>query len=274
MKIHLLAIDLDGTLLNTAKRITQPTAAAIAAARKAGVRVVLASARPPRTVLPYYAQLELDAPMINYNGALVFDPPSSRVLMHRPVPAKVARGIAVLAREQYADVLVSAEILDRWYTDRVDSAYLTETARLYKPDLIAPMDRWLSEAVTKLLLLGEPARLAELIGPIHKHFTHQVSVVQTEEFLLQIMHATVSKLQALRVVAAELGVTREQVMAIGDNANDVGMLSWAGTSAAMANATREALAAADFITDHNDADGVAEAIQKAIFDGRHQTRRM
>ena len=133
------------------------------------------------------------------------------------------------------------------------------------------MDQWLSEAVTKLLLLGDPNRLEGLIGPIHRDFTHQVSVLQTEEYLIQIMHATVSKVQALRVVAGELGVTREQVMAIGDNANDVGMLQWAGTSAAMANATREALAAADFITDHNDADGVAEAIEKVILSERPPT---
>ena len=268
MKIHLLAIDLDGTLLNSAKRIGAATVKAIAAARReARVRVVLASARPPRSVAPFYRQLDLDTPMINYNGALVYDPPSARVLMHRPLPLKTAKRIVELARHWYSDVLVSAEVLDRWYTDRVDGEYQTETAGLFKPDMVAPLGEWLNQALTKLLLLGDPSRLAGLAGRIRKEFLHQVSIVQTDEYLLQIMHATVSKVQALRTVAAELGVTREGVMAIGDNANDVGMLQWAGVSAAMANATPEAIAAADFVTKHNDADGVAEAIRKVILNG-------
>jgi hypothetical protein len=94
-----------------------------------------------------------------------------------------------------------------------------------------------------------------------------VSVVQTEGFLLQIMHATVSKEQALRVVAAELGVAREKVMAIGDNANDVGMIKWAGVGVAMSNAAPDALAAADYVTDHHDADGAAKAVRQIVVRG-------
>ena len=93
-----------------------------------------------------------------------------------------------------------------------------------------------------------------------------VEVVQDD--LLQITHATVSKAQALRTVAAEMTVQREQVMAIGDNANDVGMLRWAGIGVAMANACPAALAAADFVTDSHDADGAANAIRRIILEGK------
>lgn len=264
MRIQLLAIDIDGTLLTSAKRISENTVNAIAIARGKGVHVVLASARPPRTVLPFYRQLQLDTPMINYNGALVYDVSSNRVLMHRPIGPKAAMRIIELARLVYPDVLVSAEILDRWYTDKVDHTYLTETGKLYRPDVVGPVTDWLTQSVTKLLLLGDPAMLENVAVAVRKEYLHQVSIVQTDEYLLQIMHATASKTQALRVVAAELGVNREQVMAIGDNANDVGMLTWAGVGVAMANAVPAALQAADFITDHNDADGVAEAIHKLI----------
>jgi Cof subfamily protein (haloacid dehalogenase superfamily) len=265
MKIHLVAIDIDGTLLNSSKQISDNTVKAIATARlRLGTHVVLASARPPRTVMPFYRQLELDTPMINYNGALVYDVSSSRVLLHRPIGPKAARRIADLARAVYPEVLVSAEILDHWYTDKIDHSYLTETGKLYRPDVVAPLDEWLTQPVTKLLLLGEPDLLAAVAPVVRKEFLHQVSIVQTDEYLLQVMHATASKTQALRVVAAELGVNREQVMAIGDNANDVGMLSWAGVGVAMANAVPSALQAADFVTDHNDADGVAEAFRKFV----------
>jgi Cof subfamily protein (haloacid dehalogenase superfamily) len=271
-KIHLVAIDLDGTLLNSAKQITETTAAILRAARRqAGVHVVLASARPPRSVMPFYTLLDLDSPMINYNGALVYDPPSRRILMHRPISVKVAREIITIARMLYPEVLVSAEVLDRWYTDRVDVVYLkdntTETARTFRPDLVAPVDEWLTEELTKVLLLGDPGRLKGIAAAVRERFLHQLSILQTDEYLLQIMHATVSKAQALKVVAGELSVPREQVMAIGDNANDVGMLQWAGVGVAMGNATPEVLAVADYVTGHHDADGAAKAIRRIILEG-------
>lgn len=268
MKIRLVAIDLDGTLLNSAKEITDTSAAILRAAREeAGVQVVLASARPPRSVLPFYRLLGLSSPMINYNGALVFDPVSQRVVMHKPIPAKVVQGIVTLARGMYGEVLVSAEVMDRWYTDRFDPAYNSETGRLFPPDVVEPIDAWSDQSMTKLLLLGEPKRLQDISAAIQGEFARQVGVVQTEPYMLQIMHSTVSKAQALRVVAAEMGIEREQVMAIGDNANDVGMLRWAAVGVAMANAPWEVVAVADYVTDHHDADGAAHAIRRIILQG-------
>jgi 5-amino-6-(5-phospho-D-ribitylamino)uracil phosphatase len=273
-KIRLLALDLDGTLLTSTKTISPPTVEALrAATRDAGVRVVLASARPPRTVLPFYEQLGLDTPMINYNGALVYDPRSRRVVMHLPIPLKTAREIVRLARRLHRDVLVSAEILDRWYTDRLDKRYLTETAKLMGPDQVAPMGKWLTEPVTKLLFLAGADRITELGRRIAEALPHQVSMVQTEGHLLQVMHVTVSKAQALRCVAAELCVARENVMAIGDNANDVGMLQWAAIGVAVGNATPEVKAVARLVTAGNDEDGVAQAVRQLILvHRRHRSR--
>jgi len=268
MKIHMVAIDLDGTLLNSSKEITQTTAEILRTARsEAGVKIVLATARPPRSVRPFYDLLDLDTPMINYNGALVLDPADGRVLMHRPIPVKNCRGIIRLAREIYPEVLVSAEIMDRWLTDRLDPAYNTETGLLFSPDVVAPIDDWINQSMTKLLLLGHSERLKDVAAAVRQRFTHQVAMVQTENYMLQIMHATVSKAQALRVVAAEMHLRRGQVMAIGDNANDVGMLQWAGVAVAMANAAPEALAAADHVADHHDADGAAHAVRQLILEG-------
>jgi hypothetical protein len=274
MKIHMVAIDLDGTLLNSDKEITQTTATILRAAREqAGVKIVLATARPPRSVMPFYDLLGLDTPMINYNGALVLDPTRRHVLMHRPIPAKICRGIIQLARQVYPEVLVSAEVMDHWFTDRFDPAYNTETGRLFAPDTVAPVESWADQSMTKLLFLGQPPRLPEIAEAVHREFPHQVTIVQTEDYMLQIMHATVSKAQALRVVAAEMHVRRNQVMAIGDNANDVGMLQWAGIAVAMANAAPQALAVADHVADHHDADGAAHAIRQIILEGLEPNRR-
>ncbi|MFA6134635.1 MAG: Cof-type HAD-IIB family hydrolase [Phycisphaerae bacterium] len=267
--IHLVAIDLDGTLLNSSKEITAQTSAILRMARREkGVHIVLATARPPRSVRAYYDALELDSPTINYNGALVLDPPSGLVLLHRPIPARTARRIVATAREKYPQVLVSAEILDKWCTDRLDRHYTTETGKEFEPDVIGPLEQWLVGSVTKLLLLGKSKPLLELGYALLEEFGRQITIVRTDENLLQIMHATVSKAKALRTVAAELGVNRRQVMAIGDQENDIDMIRWAGIGVAMANATPAVQAAADYVTDHHDADGVANAVHRIIIEGK------
>jgi len=264
-KIRLVAIDLDGTLLNSDKEITETTAAIIRAAHKrAGVHVVLASARPPRSVLPFYSLLGLKTPMINYNGALVHEPDTGRTILHRPMEGKIARQIASIAREMQPEVLVSGEILDKWYTDRHENTWLTETGRKFRPDLIAPLNEWMNQPLTKLLLLGQRDWLIKIRKAVRAELPRQTAMAQTEDCLLQLMHPSVGKAAALKTVASELNVEQAETMAIGDNANDAGMLRWAGVGVAMANATPEARRAADYVTDDHDADGAAKAITQLI----------
>ena len=110
-------------------------------------------------------------------------------------------------------------------------------------------------------------RMVEVARAIQKFHGREVGLVQTEPTLLQLTHPQVSKAVALALVARHLGVPREAVMAIGDNANDVGMLQLARIGVAMGNAVPAARAAANFVTDHHDADGAANAIIKLIFNG-------
>jgi len=266
MKIRLVAIDLDGTLLNSAKEITETTARIIRTAREvAGVRVLLATARPPRTVLPFYSLLGLTTPMINYNGALVHEPDTGRIILHRPLEAKLARAIATIAREIYPPVLVSAEVLDNWYTDQAGEDWEGETARLAELSYtVAPMSQWLNQPITRLHLLGPKDWLTKIRLAIKAKLPGQASMAWSETMMLQVMNPSAGKRAALRTVATEMELLAEEVMAIGDNANDAGMLQWAGIGVAMANASPYARKYADYVTDANDADGAARAIEKLI----------
>ncbi len=270
--IQLIALDLDGTLLNSEKQISRATAAILRDAMAQGLDVVLATARPPRSVLPFYSLLGLETPMINYNGALVYQPIETRVVLHKPLDPATARRVVTIARDLVPDIAVSAEILDKWYTDRNDPRYLTETAQNHEPDKVAPLEQFLSRPITKLLLLSEARNINTVRQAIEAALPYQVGLVQTEDYLLQVMNIRASKVQALRTVAAELQVRREQIMAIGDNANDVGMLQWAAIGVAMGNAPGSVQAAADMVTDHNDAEGVARAIHRVIVEGYHPGR--
>src|SRR5690348_9246349 len=87
--IRLVAVDLDGTLLNDSKQVTEQTAGALACLPERDVKVVIASARPPRSVRHIYQSLGLDTLQINYNGALIWDEPNQRAIFHRPLTGKL-----------------------------------------------------------------------------------------------------------------------------------------------------------------------------------------
>src|SRR5438067_1825539 len=115
--IKLIALDLDGTLLSSRKTITPKTHTAIKAVVAAGVKIALATARPPRSVRTYYEALLLDTPTINYNGALIWDEKRRKAVEHVPLDVAAAKRVIAWGRKIYPELLVSVKILDKWYTD-------------------------------------------------------------------------------------------------------------------------------------------------------------
>lgn len=259
--VRLVAIDLDGTLLNDSKKVSDQTVKALACAARRGVKVVIASARPPRSVRHIYNQLELDTWQINYNGALIWDEPAKRVILHRPMSCDLVRRLIGVAREKFSNILISCEILDRWYTDRFDQTYTTETGRLFKPDVVAPLDEFLNQPITKLLLLGETGIIDQLETFLAKA-SRAVTIVRTDPELLQIMDKHVSKAAALQIAADHYQIPLEDVMAIGDAPNDVGIIKIAGIGVAMDNAAEIVKDAADWIAPSNNDHGVHAALVK------------
>jgi len=265
--IRMVAIDVDGTLLDSRKRLGAGTVEAVQAVTEAGVKVVLASARPPRSLDAIHAQLGLKTPTINYNGALVWDPTSDKVLVHRPVEAGLARQVAELARTVDEGVVVSVEVLDQWHTDRVDPALATETAKTHAPDRIAPLDELFDQPVTKLMLLAPPERLAVIHGAVTEAFAEQVGLMVSDAHLLQVVEAGVDKAAAAAWVAKQYGLPAGAVMAIGDAPNDAAMLRWAGLGAAVGNGWDQAIDAADVIGPGHDEDGVAKLLCEWVLSG-------
>ena len=268
MNIKLAAIDLDGTLLDEDRSISQRCLAAIARASRAGVHVVLATARPPRSVRDYHRCCGLRTLTINYNGAMIYDPAREKVIAHEPIAQSLALKVITFARAKMPQVLVSVEIVDQWMTDRLDESFQTEVARAFVPDQIGPLELIITEPVTKLMLLGELESLLVLQQQLSLHFHGQLTIMRADRQLIQIMAPGVSKGAALARVARHYGVAREQVLAIGDAANDLQMLKWAGVAVAVDNADPIIKDAADHVVASNNCDGVAEALERFVLDGR------
>ncbi len=258
--IRLVAIDLDGTLLNSSKQVSEQTARALQCLPQSGVKVVIASARPPRSVRHIYKALRLDTLQINYNGALVWDEPNQRAIFHQPMERKLVRRMIERARDLFEDVLVTCEILDRWYTDGVDPSFTTETGRLFRPDVIAPIESFCVEPITKLLFLGDSKMISRLETAMGMEFEKHVTVIRTDEHLIQIMDKRVSKARSLQRVARHYGIADQQILAIGDAPNDVGMLQISGIAIAMDNAHPRVKQVADWIAPSNDDHGVHAAL--------------
>lgn len=266
--IRLVAIDLDGTLLRSDKGVTRTTTETIAACVKKGIHVVLASARPPRSVKSIHKLLKLDTLSVHYNGALIHDLSRARHVVHTPMEPSLVRQITTAARKFDKHCLVSLEILDRWYTDKHprDTALKLETASMFEPDFIAPLDAFLTVPVTKLMLLAPPRRMLKLQQMLYKKFRGKAAMAVSDDHLLQFMHHEVDKSVALAHVAKTYGVDRKHVMAIGDAPNDAGMIRWAGMGVAVANAWPQVRQIAKAVVSSNDDNGVAEALRKFVLD--------
>jgi 5-amino-6-(5-phospho-D-ribitylamino)uracil phosphatase len=263
-KISLVAIDLDGTLLTDKKAITEHTCNTLATAVNRGVHIVIASARPPRSVRPFHKQLALKTLTINYNGALIWNEIEKKPVEHIPLAPGFVRRVILFARGYFPNVLVSCEVLDKWYTDHHEQTYTTETGRLFKPDLVAPLDQFLNEPITKLMLLGDQALVTHLIELLRKEFSEKCSIVRSDPELIQITHPNATKALALLKVAEHYKVPMEEVMAIGDAENDLTMLQSAALSVAMENAHKKIKHFAHWIAPSNNDHGVAAAIERFV----------
>ena len=259
--IRLIAIDLDGTLLTDDKQVCGSACEALQRAAAKGIKVVIASARPPRSVRAFYHQLGLDTWQINYNGAMIWDERSQKVVSHQPMAGETVLKLVRRARDLHADVQVECEILDRWHTDRRDHRFSTGTGKLFKPDVYADLATICSQPITVFNLLGEPEEIDRIEPILIAEAGVEVEIVRAgDDDLLIGHHPAACKSVALETVAAHYDVPLSQTLAIGDAANDIRMLQMAGYSAAMGNASARVKSAAKWIAPTNADRGVQAAL--------------
>jgi len=262
-RVKAIATDLDRTLIGEDYRLRERTIAAIAAARAAGIHVVIVTGRMFRSARRYCEQAGLDDLVVCYQGAVVADPVSGRFLRHVAIPLESAReAIAAVVREGFG--------LNCYVDDNLYVSTMTEEAHRYADSQQIPIEAvgdlltWLDKPPTKLVVIGEPEALDVLGERLREHFAGRLYVSKSLPFFLELANPEVSKGAGLGFVAEQLGFIAEETVAFGDGENDIELLDWAGYAVAVANADVKALARADFVCPPVTDEGVAQTIEAML----------
>ncbi|GHV96843.1 hydrolase [Lactobacillus nasalidis] len=267
--IKLIALDTDGTLLNSNGKILPSTKAAVAKALQAGIKVVLCSGRPIAGLKHFMDELGITGPdqyAVTLNGAITRDA-DGKMLTADLVNNYFYRKMTAFGKEHH----VPFNIVDP------DSRIITADRDI---DFIELVQAWENTAgmfvrepdelpddfeISKGCFVGNPKMLDEIEPAVRAEFGGDLYVVRADPHFLEVLNPKVSKGNGLQELGEKINIKPEEMMAFGDAGNDISMFETVGLSVCMGNGTDEAKAAADHVTADNDSDGIALAIDKYVF---------
>jgi Cof subfamily protein (haloacid dehalogenase superfamily) len=264
-KIELLAVDLDGTVLDDTFRISARVREALHAAIARGVRVTIATGRPVAVTRPFVQALGVNAPVLAMQGGLIYDFATETALHELTLPHDLGCALAEL-EQAYPAWQVVLYVGDELYVSsiRYDMAFyaaLLGTNLVVRDDLCHALD---GRAPDKVLFIIPPQDAAESLSVLNRLVADRGMVVQSHALFVEVNPRDAHKGAGLARLAADLGILRERVMAIGDQDNDVTMIEWAGVGVCMGNGSPASRAVADWIAPTIGEDGAAVAIERFI----------
>jgi hypothetical protein len=280
LPIRMIAVDIDGTLVGDDLAVRERTRAAMSAAVRHGVHVSLATGRMTTSSVPIARALGLHDPVVGAQGAIVRAMPDSgglaagrlgRLLYHKPLSAELARETIAWCIDHGLDPHVNhlETFIIRADDPRVDdySAFLGGSARLVR-DLRAAVDH----PVTKVIASGEPPRPMSLLSVARAAFAGRAEATVSHPSYLEFVAEGVSKGRAVRWLAHRHAIPLGQVLAIGDQLNDLEMISAVGHGAAMPHAPAAVRAVARYIAQPLAREGVADLVERLVLAGPRSAR--
>jgi len=273
MRYGLLAIDIDGTLVNSRNELTPATRAALARAGRAGIRIVLATGRRYRRTLHLVEPLGIDVPLVTASGALVKDPLDHRTLYRAEFASHTLRSVmALIAACGFEPVLCADTFLEGF--DFYHTAPAAPNAEL--AEYLTVNEVWGREwpglvcdpppEVFAGFAMGTHGQMLELDGLLHARLpgqltTHVLRSPLYKGYMCEFAPAQVTKWSAIRTLAAGWGIGEESICAVGDDVNDIPMIRAAGLGVAMGNALPAVKAAARRIAPCHDDDGLVQVVE-------------
>ncbi|WP_206854560.1 Cof-type HAD-IIB family hydrolase [Candidatus Enterococcus mangumiae] len=266
--IKLIAIDLDGTLLNEEKKISPENKEALTKAKAQGVKIVLCTGRPLAAMAHYLQELGLVEEgdySITFNGGLVQKNDTGEIIEKKAMAVSDIHRLYALSQELDLplDVLSDNVVLQLPSAPRKQSLYnvLNNLLQFQPAELADITDEFV---LNKAVIAYEQDELDAKIKEIPSAYYDSYEVIKTRNVLLEFMPKGVTKAYGISLLAKDLGLERSEIMAIGDEENDLPMIEYAGLGVAMENAVPFVKEAADHVTASNIEHGVAQAIKQFV----------
>ncbi|MFC5529175.1 Cof-type HAD-IIB family hydrolase [Cohnella yongneupensis] len=261
MTYRIIALDVDGTLINDHHEVTPRVREAVRAAAERGAEIVLCTGRGSTSALPVLAELGLEGTMITHNGASIVDSATRNIIAETAIPLEQAQRYVHFARERgiHYDMNTAFDL----YVESVDDHTSQMYKRMFANPIIRSAEDGMPEGLVKISMFASKEALDDAEAA-WSDWQHELQTVRSGDYFIDVQHFQASKGTALRQLAAMRGVPCEQVLAIGNYYNDLGMISFAGLGIAMDNSPEEVKAEADEITLSNNEDGVALALEKHV----------
>lgn len=261
--IKLIVVDLDGTLLNSQHQLTERTEKTLKAAMAQGIQVVLATGKTYIAGKGINQQLNLSTPGIYLQGLAIYNPDGT-VRHQQTLDVTIARRVITFAEDRgfFLVAYSGTRLLVRAITNSIyDPALYHEPAA----EAVGPLQNVLDDLpINKVMAIGDARRIKALRWQLDMQLNGSVKMTQALPEMLEVLPPGASKGTALRVLLKDMNIAPADVLALGDAENDIEMIQLAGIGVAMGNADARTQAAAKYVTASNDADGVAEAVERFV----------
>jgi Cof subfamily protein (haloacid dehalogenase superfamily) len=279
-KISILLADVDGTLVDSQKRITARAKAAIQKLSEAGIKFAVTSGRPPRGMKMIADQIKLSAPIAAFNGGVLVEPGSLKMLTQQTLDAETAQSVIERVGEFGLDVWVYAGV--NWYLRDLNTPHREKEERTvqFPPTVVKNFDQALQQGVAKVVGVNDDydlvAKAEKGIAEEFEHGVHakctttsrdcepSVSAARSQPYYLDVTPPKANKGSVVEMLSDLLKIPPSEFITIGDMPNDVLMFKKSGYSIAMGQANEEVKKSATYVTAGMDEEGFAKAIEDFI----------
>lgn len=265
-KYKALALDIDGTLLNSRKEVTPAVLKQIQRMQKAGIPVMIASGRPEQGIAHVAEEIGMKQSggyVLSFNGGKITEFKTGEVVYNKTVPEEYNARVI-----RYAKDIPESAILTYQdgciITENPEHPYVQLESRVVKMAVkrVENLEKRVQFPVNKFLIVGNPEILQKKVTEMAEAFHGKLNIFQSEPFFIEVVPLGIDKAESLDVLLHTIGVKQEELVACGDGRNDVTMIRYAGMGVAMENACDEVKQVADYMADSCDNDGVAKIIEK------------
>lgn len=266
MSYRLLVLDIDGTVTNSQKKVTDKTREAIIRLQEKEIPVAIASGRPPKGVYGVAEKLEFarfGSYIMPFNGARILNVRTGECVYSKTLPQRLPARLWKDAMAHQIGIITyqNETIIAGTHPDE----YMEIESRINGMPIVHREDfgTYVDFPVNKCLMTSSPENLEALEPVFAQKYLHEAQVFRSEPYFLEITPKNVDKAYCLKHLLEILGIKREEMVCCGDGFNDLSMIQFAGLGVAMANAQEKVKEVADYITEHdNDHDGIAEVIER------------